>query len=336
MSNFSLSAARLPLVCPNCLQTSPTPPSPGKTLRLWAALSLIGGFAGFEVLAGAYSHSLALAADAGHMAADALAVGLALLANWVAQLPASSQATFGHRRVEVVAALINGAGLTVVALWIAGEALTRVHQLGSEILSGPMLLTATIGLGVNSLNAALLHEHSHDDLNVRGAFLHMVADAVSSLGVLLAGVLVWQLHWFWADWVVSLGVSGLVLMGSTSLVWQSIAILLERVPDRVNLAEVEQHLLAQTGVIAVDRLRIWTLSPGQEFLVACLQVKLETTTQRDRLVRTLQASLQQTFGFTEVTLQLTAAQMMTIAKPLEQLNVSALSQVLLRSQSSDS
>ncbi|MEB3339033.1 MAG: cation diffusion facilitator family transporter, partial [Leptolyngbyaceae bacterium] len=170
---------------------------------------------------GLWSHSLALLADSEHMISDSLALGLALLATWLARSARTDAGVQGNHRVEVGAALINGVGLVAIALWIAREAVMRLQAPAIEILSLPMLMTAIVGLGVNSVNILLLHQDSHHDLNLKGAFLHIVADAISSIGVILAAISVWQWHWLWADGVISLFVAGLIILGAIPLILQS-------------------------------------------------------------------------------------------------------------------
>ncbi|MBW4659016.1 MAG: cation diffusion facilitator family transporter [Drouetiella hepatica Uher 2000/2452] len=285
-----------------------------KARLLWIALCLIGGFALVELAVGWWSHSLALLAESGHMLSDTLALGLALFATWVARLPATPQATFGYRRIEILAALVNGVGLMGIAVWIAWEAIAYLQSPPVEILSLPMLMTAIVGLGINSLSASLLHSHSHHDLNLRGAFLHMVADAVSSVGVILAAIAVWLFQWNWADGAMSLGVAILVGLGTLPLIRQSLHILLEKTPVHLNLAQIQQHLQSFEGVVSVERLRVWTIALGQEALSAHLTVGIQDGLKRDRLLENIQASLQP-FGIADVFLQMTA--------PTEPINLSS-------------
>lgn len=172
-------------------------------------------------MAGLFSHSLALLADSGHLASDCFALILALLASWIATRRKSNDFVLGTHRIEVLAALVNGLGLVAIALWIGWEAVERLQSPSVEILSLPMLATASVGLGVNSVNILLLHKDSHHDLNLRGAFLHVLADAASSVGVILAAIAVWALNWMWADGVISLLVSGLIIISATPLIVQS-------------------------------------------------------------------------------------------------------------------
>lgn len=207
-----------------------------KQTQLAIALLLIVGFAIAEFLVGLASSSLALVAEAGHMASDSFALALALLATWIAQQPHPSGATealIGGGAVsmprvspktawETWAALLNGLGLIVLASWIAWEAIQRLQTPPAAIASLPMLITASVGLAVNSVNIALLHRGSHHDLNLRGAFLHVLADALSCIGVIVAAIAVAVFHWLWVDGAISLFVAALIFGGSSSLVMQSI------------------------------------------------------------------------------------------------------------------
>jgi cobalt-zinc-cadmium efflux system protein len=156
------------------------------------------------------------------MASDCFALILALLATWMAQRRNSSDLAPGNHWFEVMAALVNGVGLVVIALWVGWEAVERLQSPPVEILSLPMLATASVGFGVNSINIFLLHKDSHHDLNLRGAFLHVLADAASSVGVIIAAIAVWALNWMWADGVISLLVSGLIIISATPLIIQSL------------------------------------------------------------------------------------------------------------------
>ncbi len=193
-----------------------------KVRLLVTALVLICSFSLTELAVGLFSHSLALLADSGHLASDCFALILALFASWMAQRRRSKDLASGNHWVEVLAALINGVGLVAIALWIGWEAIVRLQSPPVEILSLPMLATATVGLGVNSINIFLLHKDSHHDLNLRGAFLHVLADAASSVGVILAAIAVWALNWLWADGVITLFVSGLIIVSATPLIVQSL------------------------------------------------------------------------------------------------------------------
>lgn len=203
-----------------------------KTRLLWIALLLIGGFALAELAVGLWSHSLALLAESEHMISDALSLGLALMATWMTQSWRRRQHTQVEPQengwLEVVAALVNSLGLVAIALWIAREAMLRLQAPAVEILSVPMLITALLGLVVNTINILLLHQDSQHDLNLKGAFLHIVADAISSVGVIIAAIAVWRFHWLWADGAISLFVAGLIIVGAIPLILQSSTLLFKQ------------------------------------------------------------------------------------------------------------
>jgi cobalt-zinc-cadmium efflux system protein len=227
----------------------------------------------------------------------------------------SPQATFGYRRVEILAALVNGLGLMTVAGLIAWEAIARLQAPPQEILSQPMLITAAIGLGINLLNASLLHTHSHDDLNVKGAFLHMLADAVSSVGVIVAAIAVLLFQWNWADGAISLGVAILIAIGTVPLIRQSLSILLEKTPDHLDVVRLKAYLENFEGVKSVDRLCVWTIALRQEALLVQLTVELREGEKRDRLLAQMQTSLRQEFGLAEVFIQMAAPVTVNLSQP---------------------
>lgn len=294
-------------------------------------MGLIGSLAVIEIGAGWFSHSLALMAEAGHMLSDGLALGVALLATWIARFPASKQASFGYRRVEILAALVNGIGLAGIGIWIGWEAIDRFQSsLQEEILSLPMLIAAVIGLAINSLNAYLLHEGSHRDLNLRGAFLHMVADAVSAVGVIVAAIVIWAFDWNWADSAISLCVAIMITLGTMPLIGQSLHILLEKTPTHLDLSQVEAHLSSFEGVEAVTNLRIWTIALGQDALSAHLTVHLQDGDARDRLLRQMQTSLQQEFGLQEIFLQMTAPVVLPLVNLSQPATLDTLSESLAK------
>ncbi|MFE4105209.1 cation diffusion facilitator family transporter [Almyronema epifaneia] len=203
-----------PCLSPNCDHVQA---ARQKANLLIGAIALVGGFAGFELVAGRFSHSLALIADSGHMLADTSALGLALIATWLARWAAAQQQT----RIEGTAALINSLSLVVMAGMIAWEALRHLQSPPSEILSLPMLVTALVGLGVNGINLYWLHRESLQDLNLRAAFLHVVADTLSSVGVIFAAIAVAIWQWTWIDSLVGLLVAGLIMVSAMPLMVQS-------------------------------------------------------------------------------------------------------------------
>jgi cobalt-zinc-cadmium efflux system protein len=203
-----------------------------KVRLLWTVICLVSSFAVVELIVGYLSNSLALLADSSHMFSDALALGIALLGASLSKLPMFAQNPLLQQRVEALAALVNGIGLLLVSVGISWEAVMHLQSSPSDILSLPMLMTAVVGLVVNTINIILLHDNS--DLNMRGAFLHIVADAVSSIGVILAAFLVWRLHWNWADGVISLLVSFLIVLSVIPLLRNSLNVLSQKVYSQLS------------------------------------------------------------------------------------------------------
>ena len=286
-----------------------------KTQILWMILGILLVFLIAELATGLWSHSLSLLADAEHLVSDIAALGLTLLASWLAQRPAAGQATFAYRRAEILVALANGLSLFAIAGLIAWEAVAR-FQAPEPLLGLPMLVGAGIGLAVNSLNIALLHQHSHDDLNLRGAFLHVVADAISSVGVILAALAVYFLNWLWMDAIASLLVAGLTALSAIPLVRESLEILMECAPRSIKPVEVIASLKSFTTVYQVEKLHIWTITSGQVMLCAHLTVESLNAQERDRLLKQLQDHLRQEFGINESILQLTSRDIAIALHPL--------------------
>lgn len=303
--------------CPDCVLNLPHGESqPQKIRRLWIAFVLLLLFAAGECWAGWLSHSLALQAEAGHMVADCGAIALALFAAWLGQR-SRQQRLIGGYRIEVVAALINGIGLLVVGGLIGWEAIEQFQAPPSEILSTPMLITASVGLIINTLNALLLHQHSHADLNLRGAFLHMVADIISSIGVIIAAIAVWQFHWVWMDSTISAVVAGLILVGAVPLIRQSWSALLEQSPLGITLDAIATQIQQIEGVNQVLHLQFQvdpastqvnqtndtTVQPPALNLV--LNTDEPVGESRERLRQTIRAMLQAEFGIETARIQLT-------------------------------
>ncbi|NMF64841.1 cation diffusion facilitator family transporter [Brasilonema octagenarum] len=288
-----------------------------KIWRLWLVVALLISVLPAEIGIGLWSHSLSLQADAGHLISDIGALGLTLLASWLAGRPAASRATFGHGRVEILAALINGVGLVAIAGFIAWETFER-FQHPEPVLSLPLLLGAGLGLIVNSLNLTLLHKHSLNDLNLRAAFLHIVADAFSSVGILVAAVVIYCLKWWWIDPIISLLIACFAGLSAIPLIWSSLEILLEYAPRSINPTRVEAALQRFAAVRRVEMLRIWEIRSGQIALCAHLCIDPLDAQKRDHLQWELQTHLIQAFGIHESTLQL-SSQSVTNLVPLHPL-----------------
>ena len=249
----------VPAPRPDCahLTRGPATPLP----RLWLVLGLTGTFMLIEVVGGWLSGSLALLADAGHMLTDVGALALSLLTAWIAQRPADDTKTYGYLRWEILAALVNGAALFGIAGWVVVEALQRLQH-PEPIQSGLFLFVAAAGLVVNLISLYLLHGSREGSLNARGAYLHVLGDALGSVGALAAAGVIWVTGWLPADPIASVGLSLLILVGAWRLMRESTDILLDAVPRHVALADVHQRILGVRGVVAVHDLHVWTVVNG--------------------------------------------------------------------------
>ena len=229
--------------------------------RLRWVLVLTAGFMVAEVVGGIVSGSLALLADAGHMFTDAGSIALALLAMRWAQRPSSPERTFGYVRLEILAALVNGATLLVIAGVICWEAWERLRE--PVAVDGPVMLgVAVAGLVVNVIGALLLHAHAGENLNVRGAYLHVLGDLLGSVGAIAAAVVILTTGWAPADPIISVVIALLILVSAWRLVRESADILLEAAPSHVDVAEVLEELRAIDDLHDVHDLHVWTLTSG--------------------------------------------------------------------------
>jgi cobalt-zinc-cadmium efflux system protein len=235
--------------------------------RLAAVLGLTLAVLVAEVVGALVSGSLALLADAGHMATDALGIGLALGAVTLAQRPARGRRTFGWQRVEILAAVANGLLLVGVAVVVVVEAVRRVGD-PPRIDAGVVLAVAAAGLVANLLGLALLHRGRHGSLAVRGAHLEVLGDALGSVAVLAGGAVVALTGWTPADTLAALLVGCLVLPRAWSLLRESLDVLLEAAPRDVDLDRVRAHLLSVDGVVGVHDLHAWTITSGLPVLSA--------------------------------------------------------------------
>lgn len=230
-----------------------------ETRRLtWAlAISLLYFFA--ELIAGFLTNSLALLSDAGHMLSDVGAMTLSLFAFRMARRPATDQITYGFHRVEILAALFNGLTLWLIVGIIFAAAFNRFFN-PPVVQSFGMMIVAVVGLLVNLIAAAILHAEHHHNLNLRGAFLHVVSDAVGSVGAIIAGFIMWTTGWYLADPLISIFIGVLILFSSWSLVKDSVSVLMQAVPKGIRLEEVRDTIEGVQGVSKVHDLHIWAVT----------------------------------------------------------------------------
>ncbi|MGH7463492.1 MAG: cation diffusion facilitator family transporter, partial [Longimicrobiales bacterium] len=229
--------------------------------RLKLVLVMTAAFMVVEFLGGWFSNSLALMADAAHMLTDVAALGLSLFVLWFARRATSVAKTYGYLRLEILAALLNGAVLIVISLFIFWQAWQRLRV--PETIAGPLMLTVALaGLIVNIIAAITLHGSAEHNLNVRGAYLHVLGDLLGSVGAIAAALVIMTTGWLPADALISGFVGMLILVGSWKLVRESVDVLLEAVPPHIDLAVVRRALIEVSGVLEVHDLHIWTLTSG--------------------------------------------------------------------------
>jgi cobalt-zinc-cadmium efflux system protein len=231
------------------------------TRRLRLALAISLGYFFAEAIAGFLTNSLALLSDAGHMLSDIGAMSLSLFAFRMAQRPATLESTYGYHRVEILAALFNGLALWLIVGVIFAAAYNRLLD-PPEVKSHGMIIVAAVGLAVNIAAGMILHGSHHDNLNLRGAYLHVVSDAVGSVGAIFAGLVMLGTGWYLADPLISIFIGILILHSSWSLIKDSLSILMQSVPKGIRLEEVKQTIEAVEGVIKVHDLHIWAVTSG--------------------------------------------------------------------------
>lgn len=229
--------------------------------RLVVVLSITAVFMVAEVVGGVLSGSLALLADAGHMFTDVAALALSVFAMSLARRPPTARRTYGYARLEILAALVNGATLLLIAGLIMVEAWERLHE-PHVIEGGIMLAVATVGLVVNVVGVMLLHSHAHDNLNVRGAYLHVVGDLLGSVGTIAAGVVVLLTGWSPADPIVSVVIALLILYSAWNLVREATDVLLESAPAHLDMEAIVERLEGVDGLDQVHDVHVWTLTSG--------------------------------------------------------------------------
>src|SRR4051794_11013388 len=273
--------------------------------RLLTVLGLTLCLLAAEVVGSVFSGSLALLADAGHMATDAAGIAIALGAVTLAQRPARGRRTFGWQRAEILAAVANGLLLLAVAVYVLVAAVQRIGRpptIGSTL----MLVVASVGLVVNLLSLAVLHGGREASLNVRGAYLEVLGDALGSVAVIVAAVVIAATGWTGADVLASFVVGCLVLPRAWSLLREALDVLLEAAPRGVDLAEVRTHVLGVSGVLAVHDLHAWTITSGQPVLSAHVVVTDEVLADGHggRVLDALCACLGDHFDLAHCTFQL--------------------------------
>lgn len=269
--------------------------------RLIAVLALTFAYMLAEALGGFLTNSLALLSDAGHMLADVASLLLALLALWFASRPVTTRKTYGYYRMEILAALANGAALVVISLLISYEAFQRLKS--PEGVKGfEVMLIAIGGLAINVASAFVLHSASAENLNMRGAFLHVMGDALGSVGAIVAGFVIWRWGLLLADPVISVAMCLLIIYSSWRLILESANILLEGTPSHLNVHAIVEAMHAVPGVSSVHDLHVWTISSGMDALSA--HVTIEPGVSHKATLEGLQKQLRSGFNIGHLTIQI--------------------------------
>lgn len=274
-----------------------------KTLTI--SLVIITAYMIIEVIGGLITNSLALLADAGHMFSDAISLFIALMAFKFSSRVADYGKTYGYKRFEILAAVINGATLILISAYIIYEAMER-FQNPPEIASGGMLIVAFIGLLVNALVAWIMMRGSDvkDNLNMRGAYLHVISDMLGSVGAIIAALLIMYLGWGWADPLASVMVSILVLRSGYLVTKSSVHVLMEGTPENVEIEKVTEKILNTDGINGIHDLHIWTITSGLNALTCHAVVDEKMTIgESEVLLRKIEHDLEH-LNIRHVTIQL--------------------------------
>jgi cobalt-zinc-cadmium efflux system protein len=268
---------------------------------LIGALVLSGAVLVTEIAGSLWTGSLALAADAGHMFADVGGLALALFASWIAARPPTPAKTYGYQRAEILAALVNSIAMMALAAVILYEAYHRLFE-PRAIPGGPLLAIGALGLTANAASLWLLRRDAHASLNVRAAYLEVLGDALGSVGVLVAAVVIMVSGWTPIDSLVSVAIGVFIVVRTWRLLSQVVNVLLEGTPPHLDVREIEGAMREVSGVRRVHDLHVWTLTSGREAMSA--HVVVSDMNESDRLLDELHRVLHARFGIDHTTIQL--------------------------------
>ena len=270
--------------------------------RIFRAMCLTGGCRAVEAAGGIIAGSLALLADAGHMLTDAAALCFAWIAFRLARRPADERRSYGYHRFQILAAFVNGVVLIAIVAWIVIEAAQRLRE-PVEILGGLMLAVAGVGLVVNLISFAILHGANRENLNVRGALLHVLGDLLGSLAAMVAAVVIIVTGWTPIDSLLSVLVALLILRSAWMLVRQSTHVLLEGTPAEIDVSRLKAELVAAIPEVDdVHHVHVWTLASGT--LVMTLHAHVRDDVNREQALHTILAICRERFGVSHVTVQI--------------------------------
>jgi cobalt-zinc-cadmium efflux system protein len=270
-----------------------------RRLKLALALSCIYFFA--ELIGGFLTNSLALLSDAGHMLSDIGALALSLFAFRIAKRPATVSSTFGYHRVEILAALFNGLTLWLIVGVIFAAAYNRFLD-PPPVESYGMMVVASVGLLVNIVAGAVLYGSHHHNLNLRGAFLHIVSDALGSVGAIAAGLIMLFTGWYGADPVISILIGLLILHASWSLVKESLSVLMQAVPKGIRLEDVQRCLEEVEGVNKVHDLHVWAVT--SDLFTLSAHAVVENGGDFHQVLNDIEEALKERFNIEHTTIQL--------------------------------
>jgi cobalt-zinc-cadmium efflux system protein len=271
--------------------------------RLLLSVFITVAFVIGEAATGYFSNSLALMSDAGHNFADALALMLSWYGLWIARRPSSSKHSYGYHRVGILTALVNAVALVVIALLIFWEAISRLRQ-PEPVQSKPMIIVALIAILLNTVISLWLRKAAKDDLNVRSAYMHMVGDAVSAVGVVIAGLVVAFTGASIADPLVSILIGLLILWSSWGILKESVNVLLEGIPEGMDMWSVEQKIRDVHGVLAVHDLHVWTVGSGMICCSGHITVEEQSVRSGENVLRAVTKELEHDFGISHTTIQI--------------------------------
>ena len=270
---------------------------------LRVALTITAAFFLVELIGGILTNSLALLSDAGHMLTDVLALGMSLLAMWMAKRPPTTNHSFGFHRFEIFAAFINGLSLTGISIYIFYEAFQRFQD-PPDVAGLPMMLIAVFGLFVNILSGYILHQSKDDSLNVKGAYLHVLGDALGSIGAILAGVIMWTTGWMYADPLFSVLIGILIIFSSWRLLQETIHVLMQGTPDGIEPEEVQRAICELDPVTGIHDLHIWTLTSGINAMTVHVNTGKDVSGDtHDKLIRNIRELTLHRFGIQHTTIQ---------------------------------
>ena len=270
--------------------------------RVLVALVLTGTFMVVEVIGGIISGSLALLADAGHMLTDTMALALAAMAFHVSKRPANGNLTYGYQRFQILAAFVNGLSLLLVVGWILYEAVERLIT-PRDILGETMLVVATAGLVVNVISFTVLHKGDQDNLNIRGAALHVAGDLLGSVAAIVAAIVIIYTGWTLIDPILSVAVAVLILRSAWALVKRSAHVLLEGAPDWLDVSDMQERIVANVpGVTEIHHVHVWGLTP-QQLMMTMHVVIGEDVRSQSAVVRGVKTFMQKEYGIGHSTIE---------------------------------